>query len=199
MQFHAIRETCAGTDEQAPHQPFVCRRGRFEARRTPKIDQRGIHWFTAPQLLRQFRRTVADACILDINQVAILGLDDVSRVEIGDSVRAHHLIIRAAGQNAAAKTRAEYLASGDRNHATQVAGDPADFQRCVDARYQVCNVFQFGNVSLDQSEPEKTFEPATRFMDGRVGEDSLCGAFRFVLLVTGFCFCSCSRIRRSAV
>jgi hypothetical protein len=177
----------------------ICRCGRFKSWRTAEINQRRIHWFTAPQLFHQFRGTVSDTCVLHVNQVAIFGFDDVARVEIGDSVRAHYLVICAAGQNAAAEPRTEHLSTGDRNHAAQIARNPADFQWRGDASYQVCYVFQFGNVSLSQSEPEKTFAPATRFIDGRAGEDSRCGAFRFELSVKGFCFCSFSRIRRSAV
>ena len=70
------------TEEQAfaePGQPSSC---GFEARCAAEIDQLRVHWLTTHQLLRQLGFGDAQSVVVDVDQIAGVGLQRVTRIQL---------------------------------------------------------------------------------------------------------------------
>ena len=81
------------------------------------------------QAREHLRRAVAVAEVAHVYQGAVMGLDGVARLQLGDAVRTHDLPVRAAGQHPAGQARSRHFAARDRDDAASPERAVADFLR----------------------------------------------------------------------
>src|SRR5262245_32227532 len=96
----------ASADENRARQPLQFGGGRLECRNRLEVDLGGIDRLAGEEPGLNVRRRMPHAGVLYIDELAGIGLEHVSRVEFGESVRADDLPIRAAVQDLAAHLRA---------------------------------------------------------------------------------------------
>lgn len=119
---HIAGVTRSHADEHGPAQPLMRTRRHLEHRRGAEIIGGGVDWLTGDQALHDLWRPVTQAAIDDGDQRAVIGLDRVTRLDLGDTVGTNDLPVRAARQHDAAKTRAAHDSAFNRN-------DPAAAER----------------------------------------------------------------------
>src|SRR5690348_10147618 len=121
--------TRAAADEYRARQPLM-RRGRsLEDRRAAEIIRGGVDRLAGEEPLHHRRGPVAQAAIDDADERAVIGLERVARLELGDAVGPDDLPVGAARQHHAAEPWSRHRAAGDGDDAAPAEMAFAELER----------------------------------------------------------------------
>src|SRR5688572_9861145 len=96
---HVARIAFANPDEDRAREPLQIGTGRLERRHRPEVDQCRIHRLASQQPLHHIRRGVADALVLHVDDLPLVGLERVARIELREAIRLDDLPVGAAGEH----------------------------------------------------------------------------------------------------
>src|SRR3954463_11820803 len=91
-----------GADEQRSRQVLQARRGSLEHRQRAEIHRGRVDVLAGKQLRGDVGGCPPNAGVLDVDELTLVGLQRVARVELREAVRAHDLPVGATRQHLAA-------------------------------------------------------------------------------------------------
>src|SRR6266850_2415997 len=129
----------AGADEHALAQPAQRRRGGLEPGHTAKVDGGRVDRFTTQQARNKFGRPGSDGVVLDVDTIAGVGLEDITRLQERATIGSDDLIVRPACKHTRVPAAADSdrVSALDRDHAARAGANKTDFDGCVDVHPQV--------------------------------------------------------------
>src|SRR5205823_10187101 len=115
FQFDRRSVSRAARHEHHAVQPRVTLVPRLESRRSAHVISAWVHRFTRRELADDLLGAVPVAVVGYIDERTVGGLQRIARIELRDTVAAHHLPVCAAGEHPAGKTGTGELSAGDRD------------------------------------------------------------------------------------
>src|SRR5438105_12319024 len=119
----------ARSDADEAVQPPVALGAGLEARRGAHVVERGIDRLAGGKPADYVGGAMAVAEVAHVDERAVVGLERIARIELGDAVGTDHLPVGAARHDAPREPLAAEAPAGDRDHAPAAMRRVADLLR----------------------------------------------------------------------